>query len=49
MEEVQSVIGNEISRDVFWNGSSDVSDLSGKPVRMRIYLKDADLYSFRFY
>ncbi|MBD3630471.1 hypothetical protein [Cyclobacterium sp.] len=49
MEEGQLVIGNEISRKVLWNGSSDVSDLSGKPIRMRVYLKDADLYSFRFY
>lgn len=49
MEEARPVIGNEISREVFWNGSSDVSDLSGKPVRMKVYLKDADLYSFRFH
>ena len=28
-KEVQSVIGNEIFQEVFWNGSSDVSDLSG--------------------
>ncbi|SHN25331.1 hypothetical protein SAMN04488057_11412 [Cyclobacterium lianum] len=48
MEEAQPVIGNEISRFVFWNNSSDVSDLAGNPVRMRVYLKDADLYSFRF-
>lgn len=49
MEEAQPVIGNEISREVYWNGSSDVSDLSGKPIRMRVYLKDADLFSFRFH
>ena len=47
-EECQAVIGNEISRTVYWNNSNDVSELSGKPVRMRVYLKDADLFSFKF-
>jgi len=47
-EECQPVIGNEISRTVYWNDSDDVSELSGTPVRMRVYLKDADLFSFRF-
>ncbi|MEX2569244.1 MAG: hypothetical protein WD431_25090 [Cyclobacteriaceae bacterium] len=48
-EECQPVIGNEISRTVYWNNSDDLSSLSGIPVRMRVYLKDADLFSFRFY
>ncbi|WP_209329695.1 hypothetical protein [Lunatimonas salinarum] len=47
-EECRPVIGNEISRTVYWNNSNDVSELSGKPVRMRVYLKDADLFSFKF-
>jgi len=47
-EECQPVIGNEISRTVYWNDSDDVSELSGTPVRMRVYLKDADLFSFKF-
>lgn len=44
----QEIIGNEISRIVSWNGNSDVSSLQGKPVRLKIYLKDADLYSLKF-
>ncbi|MEX2566506.1 MAG: hypothetical protein WD431_11230, partial [Cyclobacteriaceae bacterium] len=48
MEESQVLIGNEISRKVFWNESSDVSGLAGKAVKMRIQLKDADIYSFQF-
>jgi hypothetical protein len=48
MEECQPMIGNEISKTVYWNNSKDVSELSGTPVRMRVYLKDADLFSFKF-
>lgn len=48
MEECQPIIGNEISRTVYWNKSKDLTKLAGKPVKMRIYLKDADIYSFKF-
>jgi hypothetical protein len=48
-EECQEIIGNELARTVYWNKSTDVSALSGKSVRMKVYLKDADIYSFRFY
>ena len=41
-------IGNEIDRVVRWKSGADVNSLAGKPVRMRLVLKDADLFSFRF-
>lgn len=44
----QEIIGNEIKGIVLWNGKSDVSSLAGKVVKMKVYLKDADLYSFKF-
>lgn len=47
-EECQPIIGNEISRTVYWNKSNDLTKLAGKPIKMRIYLKDADIYSFKF-
>lgn len=47
-EDCQEQIGNEIERVVRWKQGSDVSSLAGKPVRMRIVMQDADLYSFRF-
>jgi hypothetical protein len=31
-----------------WKSGTDVSQLAGKPVRLRFELKDADLYSFQF-
>ena len=48
MEECQPIIGNEISRTVYWNKSNDLSKLAGKPVKMRVYLKDADVFSYKF-
>ena len=41
------IIGDFIDRRVSWKGG-DVSALAGKPVRLRIELKDAALYSFQF-
>ena len=41
-------IGNEIERPVRWKQGTDVSWLAGTPVRMRVVMQDADLYSFRF-
>jgi hypothetical protein len=46
--DCQEQIGNEIDRVVRWKGGADVSALAGKPVRMRLVLKDADIFSFRF-
>jgi hypothetical protein len=40
--------GDELERIVSWKSGTDVSKLSGKPVRLRLVLKDADLYSFQF-
>lgn len=48
MEESQTLIGNEIARVISWKGNENVGKISSKPVRLHIYLKDADLYSFRF-
>ena len=47
------IIGDEIERVVTWKAAAgkppaDLGKLSGKPVRLRFILADADLYSFRF-
>lgn len=41
--------GDDIERVVTWGNGADVSQLSGKPVRLRFVMKDADLYSVRFH
>jgi hypothetical protein len=48
MEDSGIIIGNEIDGIVSWNGDKNISSFSSKPVRLRIYMKDADLYSLRF-
>ena len=39
---------NEINRGVSWRGNADVSQLAGKPVRLKFLVRDADLYAFQF-
>ena len=48
LSECREIIGDEIERRVTWEGRQDLGRLSGKPVRLRFALKDADLYSMRF-
>jgi hypothetical protein len=48
MADCDEIIGDEIERVVTWKGSPDVSRFAGQAVRLRIALKDADLYSLRF-
>ncbi len=48
LDDSQRIIGNEISRIVLWKGNSDLQNLAGKIVRLRIAMKDADLYAIRF-
>ena len=48
LEDSQRIIGNEISRVVLWKGSGDLKNLAYKTVRLRISMKDADLYSIKF-
>lgn len=40
--------GDQVDRVVSWKGNDDVSKLVGQSVRLRIELKDADLYAFQF-
>jgi len=48
LENCQEIVGNEIHRFVSFNDSDNLGALSGKPVRLRIVMKDADLYSLQF-
>ncbi len=42
------ITGDSIERAVKWKSRTDVSKFAGKPVRLRLELKDADLYALRF-
>jgi hypothetical protein len=48
LEESVEVIGNEIERIVSWKKGDDVSRLANQAVRLRVVIKDADLYALRF-
>jgi hypothetical protein len=48
LQSCPEIYGDEIERSVAWKGGSDVSSLSGRPVRLRFVMKDADLYSIQF-
>lgn len=47
ISDCPEIIGNDPARAVRWTGGS-LAPLSGKPVRLRVDLRDADLYALRF-
>jgi len=48
LENCDPTFGDAIDRPVVWRNGMDVGALSGRPVRLRYVLRDADVYSFRF-
>jgi hypothetical protein len=48
IDDCIEIIGDEVERVVVWAHGSSVADLAGRSVRLRLHLKDADLFSFRF-
>ena len=48
LRDCDEIYGDDLERTVTWKGVADVSDLAGKPVRLRFALSDADLYSLQF-
>ena len=52
LKDSANVYGDSIEYAMRWKGqggyTTDVSRLSGKPVRLRVVMKEADLFSFQF-
>ena len=48
LEESREIIGDQIDRTVAWKSGGDLAGVQGTPVRLRVILRDADLYSIRF-
>lgn len=48
-DDCKEIFGDEISRIVRWNIGPDVGALAGRHIRLRFVMKDADLYSYRFF
>ena len=48
LAESNLIYGDDIERVVLWKSGPAVGALSGKTVRLRLLIEDADLYSLRF-
>lgn len=47
-QDCNPLIGNETNRRVIWERFPELSELQGKPIRLRFIMHDADLYSLKF-
>lgn len=48
LEDSVELIGDQIERAARWKQGPDVSPLAGKSIRLRLVLKDADVFALRF-
>ena len=48
LAESEPMYGDELEHVVEWKGGGAIAAQSGKPVRLRFVLKDADVYAFQF-
>ncbi len=48
LADSEELFGNDVEHTVSWQGGGDLGALAGRPVRLRVRLHDADLYSIRF-
>jgi hypothetical protein len=47
LAEAAELYGDSLAQPALWKGNPDLGRLSGTPVRLRIDIRDADLYSIR--
>lgn len=47
LNDSAELIGDRLAQSVKWQGREDLSPLNGKPVRILLTLRDANLYSFQ--
>jgi len=48
LADCPEIYGDAIDQVVSWKAGNDLSSLAGTPVRLRMAMKDADVYSIRF-
>ena len=48
LEDCLLLVGDRIDGVVQWKSGADLSSLAGNPVRLRMRLRDAEIYAFRF-
>ena len=48
VEDCPEIYGDRIDHIVHWNDGADVGQFAGSLVRMRLVLRDADVFAFQF-
>jgi hypothetical protein len=48
LADSDELFGDTLTRVVTWKDKADVSALAGRPIRIRMVMRDADLYSLKF-
>jgi hypothetical protein len=48
MDDCEDIFGDRIERTVSWTDVKDLNGLRGKPIRIRVQIRDADLFAFQF-
>lgn len=48
LNDSEEIYGDDLDRAVLWKGSPNLAALSGKDIRLRFVVRDADIYSFIF-
>lgn len=48
LDEMAPLFGDEVDGGVTWHGGGDLAALAGTPVRLRVAMRDADLFALRF-
>jgi hypothetical protein len=48
LNDCEPVFGDAVDRAVTWKHGTNVSAMAGQPIRLRLSLKDADVYALRF-
>lgn len=48
LSDCKPLVGDSVNQKVSWSGNESLSAIADKPVRLRIALQDADLFSLKF-
>jgi hypothetical protein len=47
-QDATFICGNSVRMPVCWGERQDVSELAGKPIKIRFVMRDCKLYAFQF-
>jgi hypothetical protein len=47
-QDCDEMVGDDLERPVRWRGNAALSELAGRPVRLKLLLHEADVFAFQF-